>query len=140
MLKLSLYYRFNYRFCNIRSGNEKGHVERSVEVVRRKTFANKDSFKSLYEANSYLLSICEMLNETKSFNRDKSPSEFFQEEQCNLLPTLGKYESARIEMLRVAKYSTIVVDTCHYSVPDRFVNKVLKCKVYSNDVIVYLDE
>ena len=36
LLKLSLYYRFNFRFCNIRSGNEKGHVERSVEVVRRK--------------------------------------------------------------------------------------------------------
>ena len=140
LLKLSLYYRFNFRFCNIRSGNEKGHVERSVEVVRRKAFANKDVFSSLDEANAYLLSVCETLNKTRAFYKDKSPIEFFQEEKCNLLPTLGKYECARLEMLRVDKYSTIVIDSCHYSVPDRFVNKVLKCKVYSNDIIVYFDE
>ena len=34
LLTLSTYYGFNFRFCNIRSGNEKGHVERSVEYVR----------------------------------------------------------------------------------------------------------
>ena len=139
LLKLSLYYRFNFRFCNIRSGNEKGHVERSVEVVRRKAFANKDVFSSLDEANAYLLSVCETLNKTRAFNKDKSPIEFFQEEKCNLLPTLGKYECARLEMLRVDKYSTIVIDSCHYSVPDRFVNKILKCKVYSNDTLVHFD-
>lgn len=139
LLKLSLYYRFNFRFCNIRSGNEKGHVERSVEVVRRKAFANKDLFNSLDEANEYLLKTCEKLNETKAFNKDKSPIELFESEKCNLLPTLGKYESARLEMLRVDKYSTIVVDTCHYSVPDRFVNKILRCKIYSNDIILYFE-
>lgn len=140
LLKLSLYYRFNFRFCNIRSGNEKGHVERSVEVVRRKAFANKDLFNSLDEANEYLLKTCEKLNETKAFNKDKSPIELFESEKCNLLPTLGKYEYARLEMLRVDKYSTIVVDTCHYSVPDRFVNKILRCKIYSNDIILYFEE
>lgn len=56
------------------------------------------------------------------------------------MPTIGKYESARLELLRVDKYSTVVVDTCHYSVPDRFVNKILKCKIYSNDIIVYFEE
>ena len=35
--KMSIYYGFNYRFCNIRSGNEKGHVENSVEFIRRKS-------------------------------------------------------------------------------------------------------
>lgn len=34
LLTLSTYYGFNFRFFNIRSGNEKGHVERSVEYVR----------------------------------------------------------------------------------------------------------
>ena len=38
--QLSVYYGFNYRFCNIRSGNEKGHVENSVDFVRRKAFSN----------------------------------------------------------------------------------------------------
>ena len=42
--KLSVYYGFNYRFCNICSGNEKGHVENSVDFVRRKAFSNIDKF------------------------------------------------------------------------------------------------
>ena len=36
LLKLSLYYKFKYRFCNAYSDNEKAHVERSVEIIRRK--------------------------------------------------------------------------------------------------------
>lgn len=80
LLKLSLYYRFNFRFCNIRSGNEKGHVERSVEVVRRKAFSHKDSFQSLDDANKYLQSICEKINDIKAANKEiahhkKSPSQ-----------------------------------------------------------------
>jgi len=39
LLKMSCYYKFDYRFCNAGKGNEKGHVERSVEYVRRKAFA-----------------------------------------------------------------------------------------------------
>jgi len=35
LLKLSMYYRFKYRFCNAKRGNEKGHVEKSVEYIRR---------------------------------------------------------------------------------------------------------
>ncbi len=140
LLKLSLYYRFNFRFCNIRSGNEKGHVERSVEVVRRKAFSHKDSFQSLDDANKYLQSICEKINDIKAANKEKSPKEMFNEEKSTLLPTFGKFEAARLEMLRVDKFSTIVVDNCHYSVPDRFVNQILKCKIYSNDIIVYFED
>lgn len=140
LLKLSLYYRFNFRFCNVRSGNEKGHVERSVEVIRRKAFSKKDRFNSLDEANQYLLETCQFLNERHSYDKEKSPKELFQDEKAKLLPTFGKYESARLELLRVDKYSTVVVDTCHYSVPDRFVNKILKCNIYSNDIIVYFEE
>ena len=63
LLKLSIYYNFDFRFCNIRKGNEKGHVERSVEYVRRKAFSVKDKFDSLESANKYLDSICDILND-----------------------------------------------------------------------------
>lgn len=39
LVSLATYYQFAFRFCNVRRGNEKGHVERSVEYVRRKAFA-----------------------------------------------------------------------------------------------------
>ncbi|WP_240503538.1 hypothetical protein [Natranaerobius trueperi] len=38
LLKLSLYYGFDFRFCNAKSGWEKGHVERSVEYCQKKSF------------------------------------------------------------------------------------------------------
>ncbi len=55
LIKISLYYGFRYRFCNIASGNEKGHVERGgVEFVRRKAFSSKSYFNSIEEANKHL--------------------------------------------------------------------------------------
>ncbi len=41
LLDLRGYYQFSHRFCNAYRGNEKGHVERSVEYIRRKTFGLK---------------------------------------------------------------------------------------------------
>src|SRR3972149_5693468 len=54
LLKLSTYYGFSFRFCNTARANEKGHVERSVEYVRRKVFSKRDSFSSLEQARTYL--------------------------------------------------------------------------------------
>ncbi len=54
LVKLSLYYGFRYRFCNVASGNEKGHVERGIEFVRRKAFSSKMDFESIEEANQHL--------------------------------------------------------------------------------------
>ncbi len=47
LLDLRGHYRFNHRFCNVYRDNEKGHVERSVEYVRRKAFGLKMKFDSL---------------------------------------------------------------------------------------------
>lgn len=140
LLKLSLYYRFNFRFCNARSGNEKGHVERSVEVIRRKAFAKKHDFESLEDANRYLLVECEKINSIIPKNKEVSPQYLFDNhEKPTLLPTFGRYEVARLVSLRVDKYSTISVDTCHYSVPDYLTNKVVDCKIYSTDILVFLN-
>ena len=47
LLDLSSFYGFEYRFCNARSGNEKGNVEESVKVVRKEVFSVCDKFSSL---------------------------------------------------------------------------------------------
>lgn len=65
LIKISLYYGFNYRFCNVRKGNEKGHVERGIEYVRRKAFSNRTEFSSLEEANDYLQMKLNKLNTKK---------------------------------------------------------------------------
>ena len=54
LLQLRGHYGFSHRFCNAYRGNEKGHVERSVEYIRRKAFGLKYQFSDISEAESWL--------------------------------------------------------------------------------------
>jgi len=137
LLKLSTYYGFSFRFCNTRSGNEKGHVERSVEYVRRKAFCCQDHFADLAEANAHLLTVCQRLNQETQVGSKQTAMERLSQERPYLLAAMPLYESARIEWLRVDKYSTIQVDQCHYSVPDYFVGQMLFTKVYSSQICCF---
>lgn len=138
LLKLSIYYNFGFRFCNIRKGNEKGHVERSVEYVRRKVFSKSDEFDSLNEANIYLEEQCMGLNtRPQRGNQNKTAMEIIKVEKEYLFPNPPIFECAEIMELRVDKYSTISVKTCHYSVPDKYVNKMVTAKIYPNKIMVY---
>jgi len=138
LLKMSIYYGFKFRFCNVRSGNEKGHVERSVEIVRRKSFGKKDSFESLEKANEYLEKICNELNNKPQKLKDmQSAEEILSMEKEHMLPHVPKLDTARTEEPRVDKYSTISVDTCRYSVPDMYVGKRIFIKIYSNEIICF---
>ncbi|SES27148.1 Integrase core domain-containing protein [Gracilibacillus ureilyticus] len=71
MRQLSDYYQFRIRLCEARKGNEKGHVERSVEYVRRKAFSSVYKFESVSEANQYLIHIVKKLNQRLHMNTKK---------------------------------------------------------------------
>jgi hypothetical protein len=138
LLKMSIYYGFDFRFCNVRSGNEKGHVERSVEVVRRKAFCKNDNFKSLEEANDYIMETCDKLNSNpQKLKNMKTAKEILNEERDHMGPYIAKLDTARIEEPRVDKYSTFSVNTCRYSVPDMYVGKRIFIKIYSNDIVCF---
>ncbi len=140
LLKLSSFYNFDYRFCNVRAGNEKGHVERSVEYVRRKAFSRKDSFLSLEEANQHLLTVCNELNKKpQTGNKNKSALDLFAVEKEYLLPDQPKFECAKLSSLRVNKYSTIIVDSCYYSVPEDYTGKMVTAKIYSSEIICFYE-
>jgi len=140
LLKLSLYYGFNYRFCNIQAGWEKGHVERSVEYIRRKAFSRRDEFSTFKEAQKYLETTCNHLNSLNQADSGKSALDILKEEQLYLLPQLPKYDTARVTELRADKYSTMCIDTCHYSVPDQYVGKFLFVKIYTTHICCYHKE
>ena len=133
LLQLSIYYGFSFRFCNVRAGWEKGHVERTVEIVRRKSFSHRDTFDSLDEANNYLLEVCSKLNhKPKEAYQGQSAAERTEQEKQYWLPLPPMFDAARIEHFRVDKYSTIIIDQNHYSVPDHLVGRLIMVKVYSN--------
>lgn len=115
LIKISLYYGFKYRFCNIASGNEKGHVERGIEFVRRKAFSSQTEFDSIEEANKHLLKKLSQLNSKKrNWLQDKSPLDILKEERPYLLPLKPSYDSSRRAEYRVNKYSVINIDQNKY--------------------------
>jgi len=139
LLELSAYYGFQFRFCNVRRGNEKGHVERSVDVVRHYAFSEPgaDVFDSLEEANKHLLAKCIEKN-SKPLSDGRIPEDTFKEEIPFLMPSLPKMPCfIRKTNLRVNKYSTVTVNKVHYSVPDKYVKKKLNARIYTGKIEIY---
>jgi len=138
LTELSIYYGFNFRFTNIARGNEKGHVERSVEFIRRRVFSEPgaDKFETLASANQYLLQECMKLS-SRVATDGTVPLEEFMEEQKHLLPRMPKFESCIYSENRVDKYSTIMVNQNHCSVPDTLVGKMVSVKTFSDKIIIY---
>lgn len=60
--RMSAHYVFSFRFCNARAGWEKGHVERSVEYVRRKAFSINADYASLADAQAHLDAVCRRMD------------------------------------------------------------------------------
>ncbi len=136
LLSLSMYYQFRFRFCNVRRGNEKGHVERSVEYVRRKAFCRRDAFAHLDEANGHLLAACSRLNALPQADADgQSAQAIFERERACLLPVGARFDCGELRELRVDSYSTVHVDTCRYSVPEQYVGQRLQVRVYPDRIV-----
>ena len=140
LLELSNYYKFNYRFCNIRKGNEKGHVERSVEYIRRKSFCIKDEFTTIEEANKHLLSVCNKLNTTgQKLKGNQVAEELFKQEKLHLYQTSEPYKCFKEEYAKVDKYSTVILYGNRYSVPDFLVGKLIDIRVFAEKTDMYFN-
>jgi len=138
LLGMSMYYQFGFRFCNVGKGNEKGHVERSVEYIRRKAFGIQEEFDQLTLANEYLFNVLEKLNTKVPREKTTSPSDLLKSASAYLgtLPATPM-ECATWERYRVDKYSTICVKSNHYSVPEEFTGKMVDVKLYADRLDIY---
>lgn len=136
LLNLSGWFHFRWRFCNVRKGNEKGHVERSVEFIRRKAFSDRDEFDTMEEAGEHLLETCDRINLLPGTTK-KVPMEEFLQERPSLWKYPGPMECFVTVPLKVDKYATICYGTNHYSVPDIYCGKMVDVKIYSSDLQIY---
>jgi len=136
LLKLSLYYGFHFRFTNTYQAHEKGHVERSVEYLRRKIFSECDSFATFNEARAYFQRELSRLNQ-KCRNNQASAYDMLEKEKDPLLVLPPRYDTARVREARVDRYSTISIDGNHYSVPDHLVGEFVLVKVYPEQILCY---
>lgn len=137
LLQLSRWYRYQWRFCNIARGNEKGHVERSVEYLRRKVFGFKDSFATFPDAQAYLLNRVAELNERAGTGQQSSATAKLELERKGLYVHPGRMECFAGDHYKVDKYATITFGTNRYSVPDHLIGKMVFAKIYSHSVKIY---
>ncbi len=127
LIKLSLYYGFDINVTNCYRGNEKGHVEGSVKIIRNKVFALNYKFRTFEEACLYLNEQLIILNEDSRI----------EEEIKHLLPSKPMLDLAKVSQQKVSKYSFIRVNNNHYSVPEYLVDKEVIAKTYYNKVVIY---
>jgi len=140
LTNLKGHYQFHHRFCNAYRGNEKGHVERSVEYIRRKAFGYKDEFTSIDQATEYLGQVVERLNDTCGSKNKKTALQLFTEEQQELWDAPLPFSCYDTEQLRVDKYATVSFRGNRYSVGDHLVGEFVDVKVYSDQLKVYYQD
>jgi len=135
--RLTNFYRYAFRFCNARAGWEKGHVERSVEIVRSRAFKPRTSFSSIEEAQEWLSKICRQMNGEVGSMSTKDKVFKLQSDLNALMPYPGEIGCFELIECSVDKLCTIVYKYSHYSVPDNLCGQKVLVKVYSEKLVIY---
>ena len=137
LIRLEACYGFAHRFCNARSGNEKGHVEKSVEVVRRKAFCREDSFDTLADAERHVIDTCVDMNGAPLSPATEDIARRAQEDTKALMPLGREIGAFEQRQYHADKYATVTVGGVRYSVPDNLVDMKLTVHIYSNHITVH---
>jgi len=127
LIKMSVYYGYKINVTNCFSGNEKGTVEKSVDVLRVELFAVNYTFNTLDDAQVYADSMLYKLNENS----------FLEEERKRLKPYMPPLELAQPASAKVDKTSLISVDCVKYSVPEQLVGEIVFVKKYHDEIRVF---
>ena len=130
LIKMSLYYGFDINVTNCFSGNEKGHVEGSVKILRNKIFGPRFKFNCFEDAVDYMNVMLKEINSDSEIEIEKN----------YLLPYKPKLELADIKELTVDKYSFVRIENNFYSVPDYLVGKEVTAKIYHSDIDLYAND
>jgi transposase len=127
LLDLSAHYHFMPRPCQVRAGNQKGRVERTIRYVRDSFWAGR-SFITLAECNRQAWLWRDQVAHQRRWPGDDSRTvqEAFAEEQPRLLaPPLHPFSTDRIETVSSHKTIYVRFDLNDYSIPPETVGRPL---------------
>lgn len=135
------HYAFRTDFCNIASGNEKGLVENLVGYARRNFMVPVPKVSSLPDLNRELIESCRRYRARhKVTDRMDTVSEAYSTELRFLHPIPPyRFDTSRTAIPRVDDYSTVKFDKNWYSVPVRYLRKLVTVKGYANEVQIIYD-
>jgi transposase len=138
-IEFSMHFGFSPCVCNPSSPHEKGTDEESVGYVRRVAFGERSSFKSLEEAQNWLVKCIAEINTHPVYRRQSVPAQGLIQErdQMHSLPTL-EYSNCELKRAAISRYSLVKFEGNFYSVPDTYRPRHITLKILV-DRIMFLD-
>jgi len=125
-LRLQSHYLFKAHFCIVRRPNEKGHVERLIEVARKQFLVPVPQISSLEELNQSLEQLVLDFQESRTFGKEQSKRELLQSELEQWLPLPQQsFEARRMTTIRSDTQALVRFETNSYSVPVEYAHRSL---------------
>src|SRR2546425_1555625 len=126
-LRLESHFLFTHRFCRVRRGNEKGHVEGTVGYSRRNFMVPIPEADSFEQLNIYLEQRCREDLSRILWGHTQTKAVLLEEDQAAMLaiPELA-FEARRIDQARSNSLSLVRFDRNAYSVPTAFAHHELQ--------------
>jgi transposase len=135
---LRSHYLFETRFCNVASGNEKGHVENLVKHSQRTFMTPLPCVASLEALNTHLDAQCRKELAKKAPRREETRGGLLEEERGHFLalpPT--PFSACRQQSTFASKQSTVRFDTNDYSLPVRWAHHPVQIKGFVDRVEIW---
>ena len=127
LLELAGHCHFEPKPCQVRSGNQKGRVERAIRFVRDSFWAAR-TFTTLEECNRQALKWRDEIAHQRPWpdDRNRTVAEAFLDEQPRLLPLpLHAFSTDHVAPVRSAKTIYVRFDGNDYSIPPEAVGRTL---------------
>jgi len=136
--ELRCHYLFDVRFCNVRAGNEKGHVENLVKHSQRTFMTPLPHASDLDDLNNQLLEACRKDLERVVRGGPETRGELFEEELKRMLPIpRGRFPACKEVSTTATKQSLVHFDTNFYSVPVEYAHHPVVLKGFVDRVRIY---
>lgn len=138
--KLKAYYNFEARFCNPAAAHEKGGTEGMIGYIRRNYLVPIPVVESFEELNEKLLNACLRHGTHRTEGRTESVDCLFEREKEHLIPLPAvPMSNMYISETRVDKYSTVIADKNHYSVPVSHVRLKVRLELTIDRVDIFYE-
>lgn len=114
--RFTLHHRYRADFCNVASGNEKGHVEGKVGYQRRNYMVPIPHIKDLDEYNQELLRICDADMQRLHYQKQTPIIDLYRKDQECFLPLPEKrFNVCRLLKVKTDLNSFVSFETNRYS-------------------------
>jgi transposase len=141
-LRLCTHYRFEPTACTPARGNEKGRVERQVQIDRQQFFTPMPKGNSLEELNDKLLSQLIHYNSTHKHPeyKDKTLDEVFEREQHCLVRVSLPFDGCKETNVKVSTTCLARYDRNSYSVHCSCAGQIVQCKSYADKLVFFYND